>query len=348
LLIVVSDSTEESGHRRSGHPERPERVSAAMAGIGDLDLGSDLKVVPVISADRAQLTRVHSAAYLDELATFCRGGGGNLDPDTYATVDSWDAACRSAGAGLAAIEALRRERDGIAFVASRPPGHHALRDRPLGFCLLNNIAVAAAALVDLGERVLIVDWDVHHGNGTQEIFWDDPHVLYVSIHQWPLFPGTGRPQEVGGPHALGQVINIPLPPGATGDVVRRALDDVAMATIDDFKPTWVLVSAGFDAHRDDPLAELALSCADFADLARVVAECTPCPGRLALFLEGGYDIGALRDSVAATVSALLGGNYRPDDPTSGGPGAEMVAEARVGRIAALRARQFVLPEGTGL
>ena len=319
-----------------------------MAGIDDLHLGSDLKFVAAIAAGRSQLSRVHAAGYLDELAAFCANGGGDLDPDTYATANSWEAACESAGAGLAVIDALRHEGDGVAFVAARPPGHHALSDRPLGFCLLNNIAVAASALTSLGERVLIVDWDVHHGNGTQEIFWDDPNVLYVSTHQWPLFPGTGSPAEIGGQHASGLTVNVPLPSGATGDVVRRAIDEVALPVIDEFKPTWVLVSAGFDAHRLDPLANLALSSADFADLARTVAGFAPRPGRLVLFLEGGYDLSALRSSIAATVSALLGGDYRTEEPTSGGPGMEMVAAARNERTTALRRSQQELLPGTVL
>jgi len=345
--LIVSCSSSESRHERAGHPERPNRVDAAMAGISDLELGTDLKTVPAMTADRAQLTRVHEPSYLDELADFCRAGGGDLDPDTYATTASWDAACRAAGAGLAAIDELRRRDDGVGFAVTRPPGHHALPDRALGFCLLNNIAVAAAALTDTGERVLIVDWDVHHGNGTQAIFWDDPNVLYVSTHQWPLFPGTGSAKEVGGVEALGHTVNIPLPPGATGDVVCRAIDKMALPVIDEFKPTWVLISAGFDAHRADPLGGLALSSGDFADLARMVAGFAPRPGRLVLFLEGGYDLTALRQSVTTTLSALLGGNERPEAPTAGGPGNEMVDQAGTERIASLlRAQQLDVPKGT--
>ena len=315
-----------------------------MGGIDDLHLGADLQLVQGSPAGRAELTRVHAASYLDELAAFCQGGGGDLDPDTYATAGSWATALSAAGAGLAAIDALRGFNDGVAFVAARPPGHHALRDRAMGFCLLNNIAVAAAALVEDGQRVLIVDWDVHHGNGTQEIFWDDPRVMYVSTHQWPLFPGSGAAREVGGPHARGHTVNVPLPPGATGDVVRRAIDEVALSAIDTFAPTWVLVSAGFDAHRADPMADLALSSGDFADLAGMVAGFAPRPGRLVLFLEGGYDLAALRASVTATLGALLGASPGPEKPTSGGLGTEMVAQAKAERATALRRADLtVLP-----
>jgi len=282
-----------------------------------------------------RLVRVHGAAYLDRLEQLCASGGGALDQDTYATEASWDAARLSAGAGLVAIEALQADRDGVAFVVARPPGHHASADRPMGFCLLNNVAVAAMALVDAGQRVLIVDWDVHHGNGTQAIFWNEPHVLYVSTHQWPCYPGTGRPDEVGGPTARGETLNVPLPPGATGDVVREAFDRVIGPAVEEFGPDWVLVSAGFDAHRADPLADLALSAGDFADLASTVAGYAPAPGRLVLFLEGGYDLGALRSSVRACLGRLLGAPDTGEPPTSGGPGARDLTTLMDARLEAL-------------
>ena len=347
-VLIVSGATGEFEHDRAGHPERPGRIEAVMLGIDDLRLGTDVEFVAATTADRDSLERVHDPSYLDELAAFCHEGGGDVDPDTYATVHSWTAALRAAGAGLAAIAALRQRGDGVAFVAARPPGHHALVDRAMGFCLVNNVAVAAASLAAEGERVLIVDWDVHHGNGTQAIFWDDPNVMYVSTHQWPLFPGTGRAGQVGGGHAVGGTVNIPLPRRATGDVVRQALEEVALPAIERFQPTWVLVSAGFDAHRADPMAELSLSSGDFGDLARLVSGFAPQPGRLALFLEGGYDLGALRMSVATTLGALLGGPYQPEEPTFGGPGTEMVQQARTERVDAIRRAQDAAPSEESL
>jgi acetoin utilization deacetylase AcuC-like enzyme len=213
-------------------------------------------------------------------------------------------------------------------VAARPPGHHALAEQSMGFCMINNIAVGAAALAERGERVLIVDFDVHHGNGTQDIFWDDARVLYVSTHEWPLYPGTGRAEETGGPRATGLTVNIPLPAGATGDVMLKAADEAMAPVVEGFDPTWVLVSAGFDAHRADPLARLELTAGDFADLVRRIVAFAPGPGRTVLVLEGGYDLDALRLSVGAAMSALLDGPYRPEAATSGGPGGDVVDAVR--------------------
>ncbi len=337
MLIVAGPSGACAHDGGRLHPEQQGRIFSVMDGVRDLYLDDEIEYVTAPKAGLEDLARVHSAKYLAELEAFCSQGGGDLDPDTYARTDSFNAARRAAGAGLEAIATLERRGDGIAFVPVRPPGHHAERDRAMGFCLLNNVAISAASLTAKGHRVLIVDWDVHHGNGTQAIFWDDPNVLYVSIHQWPLFPGSGRAEEVGGPDALGLTVNIPLPPGATGDVVRDALDAVAQPVIDRFTPDWVLVSCGFDAHRADPLGELSLSTGDFARLAGLVRAYAPRAGRLALFLEGGYNAGALRTSVAATLSTLLDLPADAEAPTSGGPGGEAVLTAKRARDRAIDA-----------
>jgi acetoin utilization deacetylase AcuC-like enzyme len=323
-VLVVAGPVGGAEHEVEGHPERPARIGAAMAGIDDLHLGTDLVTVVSEPAPEAGIARVHDADYL---ALLDRVGQGWLDADTYVTPDSVATARRAAGAGLAAAAALRTaDAAGVGFVVARPPGHHALADRGMGFCLLNNIAITAAELAAQGERVLIVDWDVHHGNGTQAIFWDDPRVLFVSTHQWPAYPGTGSADETGGPGAPGLTVNVPLPPGATGDVVRAALDEVAGPAVARFAPTWTLVSAGYDAHRDDPLADLALSDGDFAALASTVRPYSAGP--MLLFLEGGYDLAALRASVAATCGALLGTDAATEAQTSGGPGMEAVEVAK--------------------
>jgi acetoin utilization deacetylase AcuC-like enzyme len=344
-MLIMNGHIADDGHEESGHPERPDRLTAALAGVRDLHLGDDLRFVEPYQATRAELSRVHEPSYLDELGTFCYEGGGNIDVDTYATYDSWGIAQYAAGAGLAVLDEMRKHDECVGFIAARPPGHHALGDRAMGFCLLNNVAVAAAKLTSDGERVLIVDWDVHHGNGTQSIFWNDPNVLYVSSHQWPLYPGSGGAREVGGLDAVGATVNIPLPARTTGDVLRRGFEELAAPVIDDFAPTWVLVSAGFDAHRDDPLADLALSSGDFANLASVVATYANA-NRLALFLEGGYNLEALRNSVAATLSPLLGVDYQCEAVTNSAIGIGEIARSASERYVALEsAREQKAAEG---
>jgi len=333
VLIVVEPLHAEE-HDDPGHPERPARIAAAMRGVDDLHLGSDLLFIEAAPAPIDRLIRVHTPDHLDRLARLSAAGGGAIDPDTYVSHTSWDDARLAAGAGLVAIDAADSLRAPV-FVPARPPGHHAVADRAMGFCLLNNVAVTAAALTDRGERVLIVDWDVHHGNGTQDVFWDDPEVLYVSTHQWPAYPGSGRADEVGAGPGRGATVNVPLPPGATGDVVRHAFDTIVTPAVEAFAPTWVLVSAGFDAHRGDPLADLSLSAGDFAALTGVVADYAPAPGRLIVFLEGGYDLDALRASVAATLGRLVGAGPGDESSTSGGPGTAQVDAAAVTRRAAL-------------
>ncbi|MGI8983672.1 MAG: histone deacetylase family protein, partial [Acidimicrobiales bacterium] len=217
---------------------------------------------------------------------------------------------------------LDRGEAGAAFCAVRPPGHHDLAHRAMGFCMFNNVAVCAAALAARGERVLIVEWDAHHGNGTQDTFYDDPRVLYVSVHRWPLYPGTGRVEERGAGAGRGLTVNFPVPPGATGDVYRAALDAVAPA-VEAFGPTWVLMSCGFDSHAEDPLGSLGLREGDYADLTRRCAGLVPA-GRRILFLEGGYDLDAIAGSSAACASALAGAEL-DGTRTAGGPGMEAVA-----------------------
>ena len=196
----------------------------------------------------------------------------------------------------------------------------------MGFCLLNNVAVTASVLAERGERVAILDWDAHHGNGTQDAFYADPRVLYVSLHEFPLYPFTGRLRETGAEGAEGTTINVPLPEGATGDVYLRAMDELIGPAIEAFAPAWLLISAGFDGHRRDPLTGLRLSSGDFADLTARAAPLVPA-GRRIVFLEGGYDLDALADSTAACLAALAGAELRPEPATSGGPGADVVDAA---------------------
>jgi acetoin utilization deacetylase AcuC-like enzyme len=327
MLLVATDPRFAEHDPGRGHPERPVRLDAVGAGLleAGLDPASRTELEPRV-ATRAELERVHRPDYVAQLEAFCARGGGALDPDTAVVSASWAAATLAAGAGLAAVDALRAGAGSAAFCAVRPPGHHAVPGRAMGFCLFNNVAVAAAAVRDTGERVLVVDWDAHHGNGTQDMFWSDPDVMYVSLHEWPLYPGTGRLDDVGAGAGTGTTINFPLPAGATGDVYLAALDEVVAPLAEEFAPDWVFVSAGFDGHRADPLTGLGLGAGDFADLTARVQAFAP-PGRVVAFLEGGYDLDALRNSVAATASALVGAAARPEPATAGGPGHHVVRAA---------------------
>jgi acetoin utilization deacetylase AcuC-like enzyme len=327
-VLLVADATELSGHDPGrGHPERVTRLEAVEAGVHAAGVDDAVVLLPPREATVGELSRVHDPALLERVAAVCESGGGAIDADTVVSSGSWRAALLAAGAGLAAVDALRRGEGDAAFLGLRPPGHHATERRAMGFCLLNNVAVAAAALAEAGERVCVIDYDAHHGNGTQDIFYDDPRVLYISTHEWPLYPGTGRLDETGHGEGAGTTVNLPLPAGTTGDVYLRAFDEVIEPVVERFVPTWVLISAGFDAHRADPLTGLALSSGDYAELARRSVQLAPA-ARVVVFLEGGYDLTALRDSVAATIPALLAETPRPSEPTTaGGPGTEVVDAA---------------------
>ena len=330
VLLVAETESYEAHDPGPGHPECIARLGAVADGMRRAGVTEAFRPLPARDATRDELTRVHEPALIDRLVEVAARGGGALDPDTLMSPDSWMVARRAAGAGLAAIDALGRGEGEAAFLGIRPPGHHATGRQSMGFCLLNNVAVTAAALVALGERVVVVDYDAHHGNGTQDIFWNDPNVLYVSLHEWPLYPGTGRLDQVGGPDADGTTCNFPLPAGATGDVYLRAFDAVIEPLVERFAPGWVLVSAGFDAHRADPLTGLALSSGDYAALAARSVALAPAPGRVVVFLEGGYNLDALRDCVAATLPVLVGEPSDAAEPqTSNGPGRDVVDAARL-------------------
>ena len=326
-LIVFAGAEHDEHEMPRWHPEHSGRLDAALAGIHEAGLDDATEWRLPELAEIADLELVHAPSYVGAIEQFCAAGGGNLDPDTMASPGSWNTARRTAGAVLDGIEALRAGECDVAFAAGRPPGHHAVRDRAMGFCLFNHAAVGAAKLAERGERVAIVDWDVHHGNGTQDIFYDDADVLYVSTHESPLYPGTGMLREIGAGAGAGANMNLPFPAGTAGDTLRAAFDEVIVPRIEQFAPDWLIISAGYDAHRADPLAGLGLTAGDYADFARRLQPLVAAR-RVLVVLEGGYDLSALTYSVGATLSALVGGSYRPETASAGEIGMPTVVAAR--------------------
>ena len=285
-----------------GHPERVDRLVAVRDALAGMDLAREAPE----EADDADLLRCHPRAHLDRLAAAAPAEGwAQLDADTWLSPGSLRAARLAVGAAIRAVDAVVAGEHGSAFVAMRPPGHHAEAEVPMGFCLFGTVAIAAKHALDahgLG-RVAVVDFDVHHGNGTQALLWDEPRALFVSTHQSPLWPGTGAASETG---AHGNVLNVPLPPGSDGAHMRRRMEEVVLPRLDAFAPQLVLVSAGFDAHRDDPLAGLDWDVDDFAWITGRLCDVADAHagGRVASCLEGGYDTRALAASAAAHVEVL--------------------------------------------
>lgn len=315
-LVVASHPLALEHDTSRNHPERPDRVIAVRNGLDD----SSLRIHDIVSPEARldDLTSVHDPEYVEMVQAFCSMGGGALDMDTIVSPASWGAALRAAGGVLAAIEELDGRSDASAFVLARPPGHHALRDRAMGFCLFNNVAIAAARIRRGREKVAILDWDVHHGNGTEALVRDDEGILYVSLHQANFYPFDGSAQSLDADNA-GTVFNIPLAAGTAGDIYREAWESLVMPTVDQFDPDWVLVSAGYDGHVADQLAGLRLVSDDYGFMSGVLAEHHE-PSRTIFVLEGGYDLGALRESAEATVEGLRGG-FQAGEPLRSPEGA---------------------------
>ena len=293
-----------------GHPENPERMLAIEAALAERDwLGWERREAPAASEE--ELTLVHPREHVERIRDLCRSGGGAIDADTFAGVRSYEAALHAAGGACAMTRALLAGEAEVGFCALRPPGHHAETARAMGFCLFDSVAVAAAlAIAELGlERVFILDWDVHHGNGTAEIFRQRDDVLFASIHQGGIFPGTGGRDDTGSGCGEGYTINLPVPAGSDESLWVSLLEDEILSVAAEFRPQLVLLSAGFDAHRADPLAGCRLEASSFGRLATITktaaAEWNAPVGAV---LEGGYDPEALAQSVAATLAALGDGN----------------------------------------
>jgi len=311
--VVLLTDARMAGHAAPGHPERPERLAAVESGVADgaAIAGAQLDRPRVEPATRGALERVHSPIYLERLEAAAHDGLGWIDMDTYIGPGSWEAARLAAGATIQAARSVASGDAAVAFAVVRPPGHHAGRQRAAGFCLVNNVAVAVGELraAGLAQRIAILDWDVHHGDGTQAIYDEDPDLCYASTHQMPLYPGSGRADERGSAAGIGSKHNAPLSPGSGDEAFLRAWRETLLPAVTAFAPEAILASAGYDAHRLDPLAELGVTSDGFAALGAEVgrlARQLGLPG-VALTLEGGYDLDALQESAAGTVIGILGG-----------------------------------------
>jgi len=289
-----------------GHPERPDRLRAILGALEGEEFKT-LRREEAPLAEEAHFLLVHTVRHVDGLRErMPQSGLSAIDPDTIVSPGSWEAARRAAGAVVAAVDLVMARREKNAFCAVRPPGHHAERTGAMGFCLFNNVAIGAlhARGVHEAAKIAVVDFDVHHGNGTQDIFERDPHLLFLSTHQWGAYPGTGAAAEHG---VANNIVNVPLPPGTGSDAWRAAMSGSLLPALRAFEPDLILISAGFDAHAADPLAQMRLTTEDFAwGTARIceVAE-QSCGGKVVSTLEGGYDLEALADSAAAHVRALM-------------------------------------------
>jgi acetoin utilization deacetylase AcuC-like enzyme len=320
-----------------GHPERPERAEV-MDAVAARWRERGVEIVAPRAATREQLARVHDPDYIRRISETALKSQ-QLDPDTYTSPESYEIALLAAGAAIDGVERVMGGSHRAAVAMVRPPGHHAERERAMGFCLFNNVAVAAAhARAQGAAKVAIVDYDVHHGNGTQHIFETDPHVLYISTHQFPYYPGTGSADEIGRQAGLGFTVNVPLEVGAVDDDYRIAFSEIVLPVLRQFEPDLILLSAGFDAHERDPLGGMRVTTAAFAamtlELRGVAEEC--CRGRIVAVTEGGYDLHALGSSLDAVIAAH-GGEAAPAQwPSSG------IAPSR-GEAAVARVRPVLAP-----
>ena len=317
-LILIHTSRFAEHQTPPGHPERPERADVLDA-IAARWRERGTEVVAPRAATREQLLRVHDEEYLRRISE-TQGRATALDPDTYTSPESYEIALLAAGACVDGVERVMSNAHRTAFALVRPPGHHAERSRAMGFCLFNNVAVAAAHARTMNARkVAIVDFDVHHGNGTQHIFESDPHVLYISAHQYPYYPGTGAAEEIGRDAGQGFTVNLPIEVGAVDEDYQLAFSRIVLPVLRQFEPDLLIVSAGFDAHERDPLGGMRVTTPAFAamtqDLRAVAEDC--CRGRLVAAVEGGYDLHALGGSLDATIDALSGEPKPAAWPSSG-------------------------------
>lgn len=303
-------------HTDPRHVERAERLISINQALDESGLRSSLLALLPRAATQTELLAVHSQGHLDFIQRFGEHGGGYIDPDTYMNSESWEVALLAAGGVLRAVEAVVRGECQNAFALVRPPGHHATPTRAMGFCLLNNIAIGARyALQSLGlKRVAIVDFDVHHGNGTQDVFYRDPQVLFCSSHASPYYPGTGLLDEMGADDGFGVTLNIPMPLGVGDRGYEQVFAEIVIPAVRRWQPQLLLVSAGYDAHWSDPIGPMVLSVTGYTRLTEMLVGLADevCDGRMVLVLEGGYNLDALGACVTAAVRVLLGQPFEKD------------------------------------
>ncbi len=301
-------------HETEPHPENPGRLTAIQNRLESSEFYNNLTAIQPRKATPEEITLVHDAGYVASVEQSCANGARNLDADTAISADSYDVALLSAGAGLNAIDQIIDGSIHNAFCAVRPPGHHAERDHAMGFCLFNNVGIAAryAQKIKGLNRIFIFDWDVHHGNGTQHSFYSDPSIYYSSIHQYPFYPGTGAKEETGTGDGLGTTLNMPMDAYSEDDDYLSIAEHKLIPEIQHYKPDLIIISAGFDAHQNDPLAQVQLTTDCFGKMTRLLMEVAGdvCEGRLLSILEGGYDYEALGDSVQLHMQTLLTPDHR--------------------------------------
>ncbi len=338
---IVEDSRFRDHRGPDDHPERPERLAAVAEAIAAR--ADALSPIPPRLAEPAEILRVHGTEHLERIAEAARRGPLRLDADTYVAPSSFEVARLAAGGAIDLARKVVRGEVRNGFAAVRPPGHHAEAGRAMGFCLFNNVAIAARALqAEEGvERILILDWDVHHGNGTQHSFEEDPSVLYFSTHQFPFYPGTGDHGEVGVGKGAGATLNVPMPAGCGDPEYVGVFQRIVVPVTRHFRPDVILISCGFDAHRDDPLAAMNVSGDGFRAMARIMRAVADevCQGRLALVLEGGYAASGLRAGTEAILGALLEESTPAPDPAPDLAPASSLARI-VDQVAAVHGRRY--------